>query len=177
MCSEPVDARIDATTGLQMSHPVPLPNFATSPENVLIPVTVTISNSSERDCSKCSHRTVDCSTPRDASTFAITGTHDPHEVPARVHFLSSAISRAPLSISEHKAPFVTALHEQICASSGRASTPISSSPPSPFAISVTGFDDGSARPTKGLSTAKGEASPTKTPPRSVVESSERTSLE
>ena len=34
MCSELVDARIEATTGLQMSQPVPVPYRSIRPENV-----------------------------------------------------------------------------------------------------------------------------------------------
>jgi hypothetical protein len=38
MCSELVDARIEATTGLQMSQPFPVPNRSISPVNVRIDV-------------------------------------------------------------------------------------------------------------------------------------------
>ena len=49
MCSELVDARIDATVGLQMSQPFPVPNVSISPEKVRISVALMISNSSARD--------------------------------------------------------------------------------------------------------------------------------
>ena len=86
MCSELVDARIDATTGLQMSQPFPLPKRSIRPEKVRIAVAETISNSSARDWLKCSHSALDCSTPSASSSCLSSGTHEPHDVPASVHF-------------------------------------------------------------------------------------------
>src|SRR6516165_3925220 len=123
MWSEPVDARIDATTGLQMSQPFPLPKRSNSPENVRISVAAVISNSSARDWLKCSHSALDCSTPSASSSCLSKGTHDPHEVPAAVHDLSAGTSAQPPVIADFSAPFVTLLHEQICAESGSAPTP------------------------------------------------------
>ena len=55
MCSELVDARIEATAGLQMSQPFPVPKRSISPVKVRIDVAETIENSSARDWLKCSH--------------------------------------------------------------------------------------------------------------------------
>src|SRR3954454_13294264 len=85
MCSELVDARIDATAGLQMSQPFPVPKRSIRPLKVLIDVAETIENSSARDWVKCSHSALDCSTPSASSSCLSNGTHEPHEVPASVH--------------------------------------------------------------------------------------------
>src|SRR6202011_132454 len=89
MCSELVDARIDATAGLQMSQPLPVPNRSINPEKGLTdsedPAEM-ISNSSARDWLKCSHNALDCSTPSASSSCLSSGTQDPHEVPANVYF-------------------------------------------------------------------------------------------
>jgi hypothetical protein len=81
-------------------------------------------------------------------------------------------SCAPSAIAEQIAPFVTALQEQTCAESGRASAP-SSTPPG--AIIATG-SAGSGDPTSGRSVAYLAASPTSTPPSRVFASSLTTSL-
>src|SRR4029453_14485410 len=80
MCSELVEARIDATTGLHMSQPFPVPKRSISPENVLISVADTISYSSALDWLKCSQSALDCSTPSATSNCLSSGTHDPQEV-------------------------------------------------------------------------------------------------
>src|SRR6185312_2165307 len=129
MWSEPVDARIEATTGLQMSQPFPRPKRSNRPENVRISVAEMISKSSARDWPKCSHSALDCSTPSASSSCLSSGTHDPHEVPADVHDLSDATSAQPAAIAHFRSPLVTLLHEQICAESGRAPMP-KASPPS-----------------------------------------------
>jgi hypothetical protein len=49
MCSELVDARIDATVGLQISQPLPEPNRFSRPENERIEVALMISKSSAHD--------------------------------------------------------------------------------------------------------------------------------
>src|ERR1700746_2816219 len=145
MWSDDVEARIDATGGLQMSPPVPVPCFAISLENVLMPVAATIWNSSARDCVKCSHSAFDCSTPCASSSRLSIGTQLPHDVPAAVAPLIEATSQAPSAIAVQIAPFVTALHVQICASSGSAPTPTSAPA---GAISEAG-SAGSGRPTSG----------------------------
>ncbi len=178
MCSELVDARIDATAGLQMSQPFPVPNRSISPENVLISVAEMISNSSARDWLKCSHSALDCSTPAASSSCLSNGTQEPHEVPASVHFFSSGTSQQPPAMASVRSPLVTLLHEQICAPAGSAPTP--KVPPAPFSgpagdISASG-SPGKGSPTIGRSTPYDDASPTRMPPNSVLASSESTSL-
>src|SRR5258705_3888991 len=95
MCSELVEARIDATTGLQMSQPFPLPNRSIRAEKVRIDVAETTSNSSARDWVKCSHSAFDCSTPSASSSCLRSGTQDPHDVPANVHFFNCGTSQQP----------------------------------------------------------------------------------
>ncbi|SHR07140.1 Uncharacterised protein [Mycobacteroides abscessus subsp. abscessus] len=116
---------MDATVGLQISQPVPLPCLAMSSEKVRIPVACTTWNSSARDCSKCSHSALDCSTPWAARICLSMGMQLPQEVPAQVAAFRAGTSVAPSQMAAQIAPLVTALHEQICASSGSAPTPIS----------------------------------------------------
>src|SRR6476620_11686156 len=99
MWSESVDARIDATTGLQMSQPEPFPYFEISAENVRVSVACTISNSSARDCSKCSHSALDITTPDDARSCLMVGRQPPHVVPALVQLLTCAMSQAPSAMA------------------------------------------------------------------------------
>src|ERR1700739_3047153 len=129
MWSDPVEARIDATTGLHMSQPFPRPKRSSRPEKVRISVAEMISKSSARDWLKCSHNALDCSTPSASSSCLSNGTHDPHEVPAAVHDLSPGTSPQPLVIAHFRSPLVTLLHEQICAESGSAPTPKAGAPP------------------------------------------------
>src|SRR5271166_1853791 len=165
MWSEPVDARMDATTGLHMSQPFPRPKRSSSPEKVRISVAATISKSSARDWLKCSHSALDCSTPSASSSCLSKGTHDPHEVPAAVQDLSAGTSAQPLAIAPFRSPLVTLLHEQICAESGSAPTPRTAAPPDcAGAISASG-SPGSWLPTMDRNTPYEEASPTSTPPR------------
>ena len=64
MWSDDVEARIDATAGLQMSQPVPVPYLAIRPEKVRMPVAATIwNNSAGASWLKCSHSAFECSTP------------------------------------------------------------------------------------------------------------------
>src|SRR6185437_4224454 len=128
MCSEPVEARMDATTGLQMSQPIPRPNRCNSPENVRISVAEMIWKSSARDWLKCSHSALDCATPSASSSCLSSGTHDPHDVPAAVHPLSAGTSAQPSAIAHFRSPLVTLLQEQICAESGSAPTPSAPAP-------------------------------------------------
>src|ERR1700760_1229835 len=177
MWSEPVEARMDATTGLQMSKPLPRPKRSSRPEKVLISVTEMISKSSARDWLKCSHSAFDCSTPSASNSCLSSGTHDPHDVPAAVHDLSEGTSPQPSAIAHFRSPLVTLLHEQICAESGSAPTPKAEAPPPDCAgaISASG-SPGSSLPTIGRNTPYDEASPTSTPPRRVLASSDSTSL-
>ena len=177
MWSELVDARMDATAGLQMSQPFPLPKRSIRAEKVRIDVAETISNSSARDWVKCSHSALDCSTPSASSSCLSSGTHEPQDVPASVHFFRPGTSQQPPAIASVRSPFVTLLHEQICAPAGSAPTP---NPPPPLsdpagAISAIG-SPGSCSPTIGRRMPYDEASPTRMPPSSVLASSESTSL-
>jgi hypothetical protein len=113
MWSELVDARIDATTGLHMSQPLPLPYRSISPEKVRSSVAETISYSSARDWSKCSHSAVDCATPSASSSCLSSGTQDPQDVPASVHFFRPGTSAQPPSMASLRSPLVTLLQEQI----------------------------------------------------------------
>src|ERR1700756_3640181 len=129
MWSDPVEARIEATTGLQMSQPFPRPNRSSRPEKVRISVAEMIWKSSARDWLKCSHSALDCSTPSASSSCLSSGTHDPQEVPAAVHDLSDATSPQPSAIAYFRSALVTLLQEQICAESGSAPTPRAEAPP------------------------------------------------
>src|SRR5690242_4668599 len=180
MCSELVDARMDAVAGLQISQPFPVPNRSIKPENVRTDSegpAATIENSSARDWLKCSHNALDCSTPSASSSCLSSGTHDPHEVPANVHFLRSATSLQPPAIASRSPPLVTLLHEQICAAAGSDPTPSPVAPPSDptGAISASG-SPGNGSPTIGRSTPYADASPTRMPPSKVLASSDSTSL-
>src|ERR1700745_4158784 len=176
MWSEPVDARMDATTGLQMSQPFPRPKRSSRPEKVLISVAEMISKSSARDWLKCSHSALDCSTPSASSSCLSSGTHDPHDVPADVQDFSAPTSAHPSAMAHFRSPLVTLLHEQICAESGSAPTPKAAhSSDWAGAIRASG-SPGSSLPTMGRKTPYDEASPTSTPPRRVLASSDRTSL-
>src|SRR5215213_8815316 len=152
MCSELVDARIEATAGLHISQPFPVPKRSISPVKVRIDVAETIENSSARDWLKCSHSALDCSTPSASSSCLSSGTHEPHEVPASVHFFSSGTSQQPPAMASVRSPFVTLLHEQICAAGGNAPTPKALPPSDPTAaISAIG-SPGNGSPTIGRST-------------------------
>src|SRR3954454_7252940 len=105
-----VEARIDATTGLQMSQPLPVPCCAMSPEKVRTEVAEMISKSSARDWEKCSHSALDCSTPSASSSCLSNGTHDPHDVPALVQDFSAGTSAQPPAIAWVRSPLVTLLH-------------------------------------------------------------------
>ena len=52
-----------------------------------------------------------------------SGTQPPQAVPAFVQLLRAPMVVAPAATAAHSAPFETSLHEQICAASGKASTP------------------------------------------------------
>src|ERR1700674_2001616 len=172
MWADDIDARIDATAGLQMSQPVPLPHLAITPENVAIPVAATTWNSSARDWVKCSHRAFDCSTPCASSSRLSIGTQLPQDVPAAVTPLIAGTSHAPCEIAPQIAPLLTALQEQICASSGSA--------PRPTSVAAGAISDagsaGSERATGGGRVPSAVGLPTRMPPNSVAASSETTSF-
>src|SRR6201996_9064627 len=130
MWSDPVEARIEATTGLQMSQPFPRPNRSSRPEKVRISVAEMIWKSSARDWLKCSHSALDCSTPSASSSCLSSGTHDPQEVPAEVQDFSDPTSAHPSAMAHFSSPLVTLLHEQICAAAGSDPTPSPVEPPS-----------------------------------------------
>src|SRR5436305_6591517 len=168
----PSEARIEATTGLQMSQPRPRPCRVTTSLNVRIPRTRMMSNSSCRVCSKCSHSAVDWVTPASPSSFFTSGTHDPQVVPARVHALTAATSVQPCSrIAVGMVSWVTALHEQIWALPGRALPS-----PAPAGASSASGGAGSGPPRVARNVGYALASPTSTPPSRVCASSESTSL-
>ena len=64
-----------------------------------MPVEATISNSSARVCSKCSHRAFESSTPESTSSFLTMGRQPPQVVPAFVQALMAARSQAPSAIA------------------------------------------------------------------------------
>src|SRR6476620_8792401 len=143
-----------------------------SPEKVRMLVAETISKSSARLCSKCSHSAFDNSTPESTSNFLTVGRQPPQVVPAFVHPLIAARSQAPSATALQIEPFVTLLHEQMTASSGRASAPSSA----PAGETSAPGSPGTSRPTYALSVVYAEASPTRIPPSSVRASSLTTTL-
>ena len=92
-------ARIDATAGLQISQPWPVPCAAIRASNVLIRLILTISNSSWRLCGKCSQRWLLTFLPialSSALSRSVTcGRQPPQPVPALVHVLTSATVVSP----------------------------------------------------------------------------------
>src|SRR5882757_7202485 len=143
---------MDATTGLQMSQPIPVPWRAMSPEKVRTEVAEMISKSSARDTAKCSHNALDCSTPSASSSCLSNGTHDPHDVPALVQAFSAGTSAQPLAIASVTSPLVTLLHEQICAAPGSAPTPSCAPPESlPLGTMIPNGSPGRCSPTIGRS--------------------------
>src|SRR3954451_18446209 len=142
---------MDATAGLQMSQPRPVPCRSMSSVNVVMPVTCTTSNSSARECVKCSQRAVLCSTPDSLSSVLSIGTQEPQLVPARVQAFTPATSVRPCStIAPQIVPFVTALHEQTWAESGIDPAPNSTPPAGEIRASGS---PGSAPPTSGRNRA------------------------
>ena len=152
MWSELVDARIDATVGLHMSQPFPVPKRSIRPEKVRMSVADTISNSSLRDWLKCSHSDFDCSTPSASSNFLSSGTQEPQEVPALVHAFRPGTSQQPPAMASVRSPLVTLLQEHICAAAGSAPTPSWAAPPSLPAGAMRAIGSpGSSSPTIGRS--------------------------
>src|SRR3954464_15362669 len=115
MCSQLVVARIEATTGLHMSQPFPLPKRSMSPEKGRTDSAgpaVTISYNSALLWLKCSQSALDCWTPWASSNCLSSGTHDPQEVPACVHCLRAGTSQHPPEMGSAHSPLGTLLHEQ-----------------------------------------------------------------
>ena len=115
-----------------MSQPRPVPNRVTIASKVVSSATRTDSNSSCRLSGKCSQSAREVSTPVFASSvrssFATSGTHEPHCVPARVQVFSGPISEHPSAVIALRiVPAVTVLHEQTSAESG--SSPVSGASP------------------------------------------------
>ena len=124
-CPAPREARMLASTGLQMSQPRPVPKRSMMPLKVRSPETRTASKSCARENEKCSQRAVLSSAPERASSvptsFLTSGRHEPHAAPARVQALTPATSVQPSSVTAQRiVPAVTLLHEQTSASSGRS---------------------------------------------------------
>src|SRR5262245_21051860 len=136
-------ARIDATAGLQISQPWPLPCEARRSLNVLMRFILTISKSSCRVKAKCSHRALLTFFPAallSALKMSTTsGKQPPQPVPALVHDLTSSTEqRFFVRMALLICVLLTLLHEQIWASSptlNRRLTPLGSpSKSSPGAI-------------------------------------------
>src|SRR6476660_1824812 len=169
MCPELVEARIDATAGLQMSQPFPLPKRSINAEKVLIEVAATISNSSALDWLKCSPSALDCATPSASNNCLSSATHDPQEVPACVQPFKAGTSLQPPAMASARSHFVTLLHEQICAPAGSAPTPNPPLPPSDPAGSISAIRSPvNASPTIGRRTPYADASRTRMPPSNVL---------
>src|SRR5574341_446516 len=121
------EARIEATTGLQMSQPFPLPWAVMTSANVFSEFILIRWNSAWRECGKCSHRLLFTLKPRffiSASRICFaSGPQPPQLVAAFVAFLRDPKEVQPLATAAQIAPFDTLLHEQISAESGRRSTP------------------------------------------------------
>jgi hypothetical protein len=166
-------------TGLQMSQPRPVPKRVMISLKVRSSLTMTAVKSCARDIATCSHSAVDRVTPALAISapmiFFTSGMHEPHEVPARVQALTAATSWHWWSVTASRtAPTVTLLHEQTAASAGRSACGRAAP-----AFSGSSHSPGSApnsAPTIGRSEAYADASPTRTPPRSVRASSVTTSF-
>ncbi len=162
-------ARIEATTGLQMSQPSPVPWATRRPVKVVRPVTRRISYSSARVCGKCSHSPRAGSTPCSAR-LSLTRpvraeTQLPQPVPALVHRFTPATSVSPcVRTASRTAPPVTWWQEQTTAESGRAGAG-----PSPWALAgrtsrSAGTVSGSPARVRARRVPYASVSPTRTPP-------------
>src|SRR5687767_3954989 len=125
---------MDPTAGLHISQPRPLPCSFNKAEKVRICLTRTRSASSRREYAKCSHRWLLTSTPSLTSSALITClsrvAQPPQPLEAFVAALIPATEVSPFCTSEQIVPLLTSKHEQICAVSGKAPTPILILPPS-----------------------------------------------
>src|SRR5688500_6287117 len=117
---------MDATAGLQMSQPRPLPCLAIVSSKLFSSPMRTRWNSCWRVYGKCSHIDVLTLTPRFlSSAFRIcvtSGVQPPQVVPALVLVLSAPTVVQPASMAEQMPPFDTLLQEQICAVAGTAAS-------------------------------------------------------
>src|SRR5262245_50527918 len=107
-----------------------------------------------------------------------SGTQPPQPVPALVHFFSSPLSTIPLSlIAEQICPLLTLLHEQIWQSSAISPAPPRFAPPPDPTINSPGFT-GSVVWHFAMteSCPYSLASPTRTPPSSLVPSGLKSSF-
>src|SRR6185295_12780343 len=106
---------MDATAGLQMSHPRPRPCLASVSSKVLSSPMRTRWKSCWRVYGKCSHIEVLTLTPRffsSALRICVTsGVQPPQVVPAFVLVLSAPTVVHPASMAEQMPPFDTLLHE------------------------------------------------------------------
>src|SRR5262245_43027573 len=117
-------AKIDATAGLQISQPFPLPCEAMRSLNDLMRLILTISNNSWRVNEKCSQRAALAIVPAallSALKMSTTsGRQPPQPVPALVHDLTSSTEqRFFVRIALQIIVLFTLLHEQIWTSSPR----------------------------------------------------------
>src|SRR5687768_3605241 len=126
---------MDATVGLQISQPSPLPCLPISASKLRISPTLTRWNSSWREYGKCSHRWLLTATPlRESSALmsCVTSCAQPPQVLAALlcFFIAPSVTQ-PVLTAAQMSPLLTLLHEQICALSGSAATPIPAvAPPS-----------------------------------------------
>src|SRR5574341_2313270 len=107
------EARIEATTGLQMSQPFPLPWAVMTSANVFSEFILIRWNSAWRECGKCSHRLLFTLKPRffiSASRICFaSGPQPPQLVAAFVAFLRDPKEVQPLATAAQIAPFDTQL--------------------------------------------------------------------
>src|SRR6187431_2077285 len=138
---------MDATTGLQMSQPRPLPCLAIVSSKVLSSPMRTRWNNCWRVYGKCSHIDVLTLTPRFFSSalriWVTSGVQPPQVVPAFVLVFSAPTVVQPASMAEQMPPFDTLLHEQTQAVAGSAASALVGGAPAPAAAAgnniVSGF--------------------------------------
>src|SRR5688572_21466899 len=111
---------MEATAGLQMSHPRPVPNSPISALKEVTPRTRMMSKSSCREYVKCSQSALESLTPPSMSSCLSSGTQEPQPVPALVQAFSEATSLHPPAIALEMSSLDTAWHEQTCAAPLRA---------------------------------------------------------
>src|SRR5687767_614417 len=128
---------MDATAGLQMSQPRPLPCLAIVSSKLFSSPMRTRWNSCWRVYGKCSHIEVFTLTPRFLSSAfsscVTSGVQPPQEVPALVRVFSAPTVVQPASMAEQMPPLDTLLHEQTWAESGSAASALVGGAPAPAA--------------------------------------------
>src|ERR1700712_3288913 len=127
------DARIEPTTGLQISQPMwPLPWRASMSSKLSICSTRAKAYSSWRVKAKCSHRLLSTATPRAVSSCSntlLSSAEQPAQpVAALVQALIPARSVQPPSMAEQIAPLLTLWQEQMVALVGRGAAPKGGAP-------------------------------------------------